>query len=312
MTTNFKIGVDIGSSFTKIFYIQSNTTTRDRFPTNEKNLITFLNTKLSDLISSTNSNIIIEFIGSGSYKFRTTIEEQLKRFPQVTVIFGEEFSTNAISVLNKLQNHPQIFIQVGGKNDQNLDEENKFIIASLGTGTTFTYYDGQITHHIGGSALGGGTFLGLSKLIFNQNDFPTLYQMAQQGKHENVDLMISDLVGADYISNLTSNVVASSMAKAAWIGEKQDEADDEIERPSDNDIASSLLASLSMSIGCQLSAACSAYHCSRVILIGGFMDHGGIISQNVGIALNLFMPDVKIFVPSDPQFIGSEGAVLDK
>lgn len=68
--------------------------------------------------------------------------------------------------------------------------------------------------HIGGTGLGGGTLVGLSKKVIdikNENVFLSLIDMAKHGKKENVDLMICDINKGD-IGKLKLNITASNFA----------------------------------------------------------------------------------------------------
>ena len=299
------IGVDIGSSFTKVCIFYCEKEYFDVFRTSEENINNFFNNNdriklIANQALSRNDleKFKICITGSGSHKFKEILS---KIDPKP--LFCDEIPTSIQGVLHCLKD-PSRYITVGGKGYK-LDD--KFIVASLGTGAAFMYYEIDKTsnkttsEHIAGTGMAGGTFLGLSKLIFNLNDFHTLYDMAMKGKAENVDLMISDLVGADYISKLTAEVVASSMAKAAYSDE----------RPDDNDIAASIIKTISMSIGCNLAAVCHGKNCKHCILIGGFLDSDGIITNSIVRSLNLFEPDVTLIIPTNSQFVCSIGAAVN-
>ncbi|OHT07039.1 Fumble family protein [Tritrichomonas foetus] len=279
-------GIDIGTTFTKVcIHKEDENDETIRFPSILENLSVFLKNHFDG--KKEIKQICV--IGSGSHKYREILEKV-----NPTPIFADEIKINSDGILRHLQN-PENYIKIGGKS---LETHDKFIVAALGTGASFSYYENQKATHIGGTGIGGGTFLGLCKLILGISDYPKILELAKNGKSENVDLMISDLVGSDYISTLTANVVASSMAKAAWSEE----------RPKDEDLASSLLGTLAMSIGCHLAAACTSKECNTCVLVGGFLDYGGFISNTITSALNLFVPTVTIIVPKDSQFIGAIGA----
>ena len=48
---------------------------------------------------------------------------------------------------------------------ENLLKESRNLLVSLGTGTSVLLMDGDATHRVGGTALGGGTVLGLSSAL---------------------------------------------------------------------------------------------------------------------------------------------------
>jgi type II pantothenate kinase len=178
---------------------------------------------------------------------------------------------------------------------------DKFIIASMGTGVSFTANsEGEATRHVGGSALGGGTLMALSRLMLGIKDFGELCALAATGDSRNLDLLICDMFGEDYGTTLTSDVVGSSMAKALWMEE----------RPEDKQIAASLLATVSFAIGAHVAAICSAEKADTIVFVGGFLDIDGIICRGLVKAVNLFHPEVTIVVPKNHHFIGALGAAL--
>ena len=50
---------------------------------------------------------------------------------------------------------------------------------------------------IGGTSLGGGTFWGLGSLLTGATGFDELLDLASNGDHRNVDLLVKDIYGKD-------------------------------------------------------------------------------------------------------------------
>lgn len=48
---------------------------------------------------------------------------------------------------------------------------------------------------IGGTSMGGGTFWGLGSLLTKAKGFDELLQLASEGDHRNVDLLVKDIYG---------------------------------------------------------------------------------------------------------------------
>ena len=77
-----------------------------------------------------------------------------------------------------------------------LSKNNEGIVVSLGTGTAIIYSNLNEVKHLFGTALGGGTFFGLNKFFGNYNNIEErneLFNLADRGNKNNVDLKISDL-----------------------------------------------------------------------------------------------------------------------
>lgn len=88
----------------------------------------------------------------------------------------------------------------------------KAIIVSMGTGTAFVKANQSCIQHLGGTGVGGGTILGLSKAMANLSTFENIIEAARTGRPENVDLSIGDISKAE-IGNLPSTITASNFGK---------------------------------------------------------------------------------------------------
>lgn len=72
-------------------------------------------------------------------------------------------------------------------------DEPRFIVVSMGSGTSFVEIDHGKAKHIGGSALGGGTILGLFKQMSPDGGWAQLTELAERGSLENIDLTVADV-----------------------------------------------------------------------------------------------------------------------
>ena len=98
---------------------------------------------------------------------------------------------------------------------------NHAIVVSMGTGTTFVKCDGDEIRHIGGIGVGGGTLLGLSRLLLNTDDHKQIVAMAQKGNIRNIDLQIGD-ISAHPLPGLPLDTTASNFANAKSDASKED------------------------------------------------------------------------------------------
>ncbi|MBQ6080678.1 MAG: type II pantothenate kinase [Muribaculaceae bacterium] len=122
---------------------------------------------------------------------------------------------------------------LGARFDSGLDQ---FIVVSMGTGTSLVRVDGDEISHIGGIGMGGGTLLGLSKLLLHTSDIHELIKLASDGKPEAVNLRIMDICN-EQIEGLFGEATASLFAKATQ------------GNPSKNDIAAGLIYMVLETIG---------------------------------------------------------------
>jgi len=88
----------------------------------------------------------------------------------------------------------------------------RYLLVSLGTGTSvLSVGDGRV-ERVGGTALGGGTVVGLGKLLLGVDSFADLAAMAERGDRRTVDMLVGDVYrGAD--APLLRDLTAASFAK---------------------------------------------------------------------------------------------------
>lgn len=87
------------------------------------------------------------------------------------------------------------------------------IVVSMGTGTSFVKVEGTNIDHIGGIGIGGGTILGLSRLLLKTHDIRHVVEMAKKGAIENINLQIQDICNAP-LPGLPLDATASTFGKA--------------------------------------------------------------------------------------------------
>ena len=101
-----------------------------------------------------------------------------------------------------------------GLGAQYMTKLDKLIVVSMGTGTSFVKVDGNNVQHIGGIGIGGGTILGLSRLLLKTQDFKQIINLAQQGSLSSIDLQIQDICNHP-LPGLPLDATASIFGKAA-------------------------------------------------------------------------------------------------
>jgi len=118
--------------------------------------------------------------------------------------------------LNKLIIKVPEFIATGS-----IGEEEKFIVASMGTGTAFIKNEKREITHLGGTGVGGGTLINLCKKINPDISFETIRNSELTGNLENVDLTIQDITDEE-IKTLPKDTTAVNFGKLNDKATKQD------------------------------------------------------------------------------------------
>jgi type II pantothenate kinase len=70
-----------------------------------------------------------------------------------------------------------------------------FILANIGTGTSFFFVDQEQSEYrrLLGTGMGGGTILGIGKILSGKDSFSEIISLAETGNREKVDLLVRDL-----------------------------------------------------------------------------------------------------------------------
>ena len=97
-----------------------------------------------------------------------------------------------------------------------LSELDEAIIVSMGTGSAIVHAkktaDGASVEYLGGTGVGGGTLLGLTKRLIGVDTIESFEQICKDGNLDNVDLRIKDMY-KDKTSLINADLTASNFGK---------------------------------------------------------------------------------------------------
>ena len=97
------------------------------------------------------------------------------------------------------------------------------LCVSMGTGTALVHARlGGEMKYLGGTGVGGGTLMGLSRLLLNAEEIEHITEMAKDGDLSKVDLFISDMTAADSLSELDRDLTASNFGHLSDMATKND------------------------------------------------------------------------------------------
>ena len=112
---------------------------------------------------------------------------------------------------------------IGGLYLSGLDEA---IVVSLGTGTALIHAkrtpDGAQTDYLGGTGVGGGTILGLSRKMLGIGSIEHLEQISDGGDLGLVDLRIKDISKSGTFKGVNENLTASNFGNLSDLASKKD------------------------------------------------------------------------------------------
>lgn len=172
---------------------------------------------------------------------------------------------------------------------------DRALITSLGTGTACVYADkGGTVEYMGGTGMGGGTLMGLSKLMLGIEDINHICELATHGDLGNIDLRIKDMTRKDSRINMQSELTASNFGKVSSFSEEK------------SDIAIGILNMVFEVVGTLSIFAARAHKCD-VVVTGNLTTtpQAHEILTNVGKMLG-----TNIMIPKYSQFGTVIGAAL--
>ena len=144
----------------------------------------------------------------------------------------------------------------GGLYLSGLDEA---IVVSMGTGTALVHAKrerGTVkTQYLGGTGVGGGTLVGLTRKILGVDNIDHIEQLCEGGDLSNVDLRIKDISGKSNYSGVNSELTAANFGKLSDIASK-------------HDIALGITNLVAETVGMMALFAARNYNVKNIILTG--------------------------------------------
>ncbi len=185
-------------------------------------------------------------------------------------------------------------VGLGGLYLSGLDEA---VVVSMGTGTALIHAkrDGDSVHteYLGGTGVGGGTLIGLSRQMLGVDTVEHLEQLAMTGDLSNIDLRIGDISG-DKDFQIKSDITASNFGKLSDLANH-------------NDIALGIANMVAETIGMLSVFAARSYGLRDVVLTGNLTVLEPITRVFDGMEANF---GIRFIKPERAQFATVIGAAL--
>ncbi|XP_031549269.1 4'-phosphopantetheine phosphatase-like [Actinia tenebrosa] len=147
-----------------------------------------------------------------------------------------------------------------------------YLLVNIGSGVSIIQVNSKDHYQrVGGTSMGGGTFWGLGSLLTKAKGFDELLELATQGQHKNVDVLVKDIYGGPYTgSGLPADLTASSFGKAVRsCNDKQEDG----HKFAECDIAKSLLQMISNDIA-QIASLYARLSGIKKIFFSGYFIRG--------------------------------------
>jgi type II pantothenate kinase len=272
-----KVGIDIGQSLTKIAYINGGNMILSIFPTKQSfnKISEFFEVKKSDIEQ-------INITGGKAYNIFKKYEEQY----HCKLI--DEFEANVKGIEYLFQSNKK----------QPLPHS---LIVTIGTGTSMVLKKEDFSH-IGGTALGGGFFMGLSKLLFNIEDYQQAIEIAKKGNRYNVDLKVSDIYPPEdqRIDLLFREFTAASLGKI--------DLNFSLNNLKKEDLLNSIICMVGENIGILANLMADNNDILNIVFCGGFLKENRIARKVLSLISKVHSK--KAIFLNNSEFCGAIGALL--
>ena len=97
------------------------------------------------------------------------------------------------------------------------------LVVSMGTGTALVHAkSGGKTEYLGGTGVGGGSLMGLSKLLIGAENGEHISEYARDGYLGNIDLRIKDMAASNPLGDISGDLTASNFGNVSDIASKSD------------------------------------------------------------------------------------------
>ncbi len=97
------------------------------------------------------------------------------------------------------------------------------LVVSMGTGTAIVHANGNgKMNYLGGTGVGGGTLMGLSKLLVSAETIEHIEEYAMSGDIGNIDLRIKDITAGSSDSILSADLTASNFGNVSDLASRED------------------------------------------------------------------------------------------
>lgn len=186
----------------------------------------------------------------------------------------------------------------GGLYLSGLDEA---IVVSMGTGTALihakhTKGGDTAIKYLGGTGVGGGTLVGLSRLTIGVDTVEHIEQLAKDGNLANIDLRISDISSENIDPGVAREFTAANFGKISDLATKQD-------------IALGIANMVAETVGMLSVFAARSYGLDRVVLIGNLTSFAHVRHVFEILERNF---NIHFIIPDMAQYGTVIGAALGK
>lgn len=172
-------------------------------------------------------------------------------------------------------------------------DDDDFVMALMGTGTAFAAVRGGSASHLGGTALGGGSFAGIAYRVAPELTYPEVISAAAAGDRRRADFMVAD-VYPEGLGRIGPNLTAAHVARRG-----------DVALP---DFLAGLLNLHAESIAMIAAGRARMANINRIVFCGGFIHNNQMLTAGLAEMASRFGHEVEVV--RMPGYAGAIGAAL--
>ncbi|KAF6029252.1 PANK2 [Bugula neritina] len=248
--------------------------------------------------------------GGGAHKFSNEYETQLKM--KLRKIDELSSLIRGIHYMESI-NHNESFYFTSPtikekcqKLNYNFVHPYPYLCVNMGSGVSILAVTGPKTFtRIGGTSIGGATFLGLCCALTGCNSFEEALELASQGDNAKCDKLVSDIYGGDYKKfGLPGHLVASSF------GHMMDP--EKSKAASKADLARSCLAMVTYNISSLARLNAEKQGIENVVFVGNFLRKNTLSMRLIAHAMDYWSNgSMKAIFLEHEGYFGAIGSLLE-
>jgi len=264
-----RIGIDAGGSLIKIAYTEQNTTQYLKFPASQlKAAADWVNEQRAAAIAITGGK-------AGA----------LQNLLQQKAILVPEFEAT-------IDGAKQLLLNEGHSPDA-------IILTNVGTGTSIHYVEGEQHVRVAGSGVGGGTIMGLSKLLINIEHYEEIARLASSNQRDRIDLKVH------HIYEGTEPPIPGYLT-ASNFGNLHELSSSNL---TNEELASTIVGLVAETITVVSLQAAQQFSAKSIVFIGSTFTENQLMKDIVIRYTNMY--GLKPILPKHGEFSGAVGAMLN-
>ncbi len=264
-----KLGIDVGGTLAKVAYWRDDQLVLEQLGTIEL-------TQLASWISDNFAKSILQLTGGRA--------RQLGRICSGEVRYVDEFRATCRGVKELLNYRGSALLP-------------PYILCNIGTGTSIYLVESNSYSRVSGTGIGGGTLLGLARVLAGTKDYQEILDMSARGSRSRVDLQVKDIYGPSK-TPIAGDLTAANFGKLANLNDRI--------RPSDYLIGLIGMISETVSIlSCQCATIADVID---VVYIGSTLTNNSVLVGQLRDFTEMFSK--RPHVLPQGEFSGAVGALL--